>query len=130
MWPKLFAQLFELLPHATRLIPVADRYFASKAANEKANEAALAAMAEGVRGDLGQVTKAHAGLYRQLQEVSAQVGEAGEDAKRTRLSMEQQGHRIERLELQVVSLGRWLKAGTAVIVVLLAALIYIGTRAH
>jgi hypothetical protein len=130
MWPKLFAQLFELLPHATRLIPVADRYFASKAANEKANEAALAAMAEGVRGDLGQVTKAHAGLYRQLQEVSAQVGEAGEDAKRTRLSMEQQGHRIERLELQVLSLGRWLKAGTAVIVVLLAALIYIGTRAH
>jgi hypothetical protein len=130
MWPKLFAQLFELLPHAARLIPVADRYFATKAAHEKANELALAAMAEDVRGDLGQVTKAHAGLYRQIQEVSAQIAEVGEDAKRTRLSMEQQGHRMESLELQVVSLGRWVKLGTVVVVVLLGVVIYLVGRAH
>jgi len=123
-------QLFELLPHVTRLVPIADKYFASKTANEKANEAALAAMAEGVRGDLGQVTKAHAGLYRQLQEVSAQVVEVGEDAKRTRLSIEQQGHRLENLESEVVWLSRWVKAGTILVVILLCVVIYLVTREH
>jgi hypothetical protein len=130
MWPKLFAQLFELLPHITRLVPIADKYFSSKTAGEKANEAALAAMAEGVRGDLGQVTKAHAGLYRQLQEVSAQVVEVGEDAKRTRLSIEQQGHRLESLESEVVWLGRWVKGGMVLVVVLLGVVIYLVTREH
>jgi hypothetical protein len=130
MWPKLFMQLFELLPHVTRLVPIADKYFSSKTANEKANEAALAAMAEGVRGDLGQVTKAHAGLYRQLQEVSAQVVEVSEDAKRTRLSIEQQGHRLENLESEVVWLSRWVKAGTILVVILLCVVIYLVTREH
>jgi hypothetical protein len=130
MWPKLFAQLFELLPHVTRLVPIADRYFSSKAANERANEAALAALAEGVRGDLGQVTKAHAGLYRQLQEVSAQVAEVGEDAKRTRLAMEQQGHRLENLESEVLWLGRWLKGGMILVVILLGVVIYLVAQAH
>ena len=130
MWPKLFMQLFELLPHVTRLVPIADKYFSSKTANEKANEAALAAMAEGVRGDLGQVTKAHAGLYRQLQEVSTQVVEVSEDAKRTRLSIEQQGHRLENLESEVVWLSRWVKAGTILVVILLCVVIYLVTREH
>ena len=123
-------QLFELLPHVTRLVPIADKYFSSKTANEKANEAALAAMAEGVRGDLGQVTKAHAGLYRQLQEVSAQVVEVGEDAKRTRLSIEQQEHRLENLESEVVWLSRWVKAGTILVIILLCVVIYLVTREH
>ena len=123
-------QLFELLPHVTRLVPIADKYFSSKTANEKANEAALAAMAEGVRVDLGQVTKAHAGLYRQLQEVSAQVVEVSEDAKRTRLSIEQQGHRLENLESEVVWLSRWVKAGTILVIMLLCAVIYLVTREH
>src|ERR1700727_2506888 len=130
MWPKLLMQLFELLPHISRLVPMADKYFSQKAAAEKANEAALAAMAEGVRGDLGQVTKAHAGLYRQLQEVSAQVVEVGEDAKRTRLSIEQQGHRLENLESEVVWLSRWVKAGTILVVILLCVVIYLVTREH
>ena len=123
-------QLFELLPHVTRLVPIADKYFSSKTTNEKANEAALAAMAEGVRGDLGQVTKAHAGLYRQLQEVSAQVVEVSEDAKRTRLSIEQQGHRLENLESEVVWLSRWVKAGTILVIILLCVVIYLVTREH
>src|SRR6202020_1241661 len=130
MWPKVIAQLFELLPHITRLVPMADRYLSSKTASEKATEAALTAMAEGVRGDLGQVTKAHAGLYRQIQEVSAQIAEVSEDAKRTRLSIEQQGHRLESLELQVVALGRWVKVGAVLVVVLLGIVIYLVTRAH
>src|ERR1700722_16735290 len=120
MWPKVIAQLFELLPHISRLLPMADKFLTSKAAAEKANEAALAAMAEGVRGDLGQVTKAHAGLYRQLQEQSAQIAEVGEEAKRARLSIEQHEHRMETLEQQIRPLGLWVKLGGSLLVVLVA----------
>src|SRR5258707_2892799 len=121
MWPKVFTQLFELLPHITRLVPMADRYFSSKTASEKANEAAMAAMAEGVRGDLGQVTKAHAGLYRQLQDQSAQIAEVSEDVKRTRLSMEQHEHRMSTLESNMTSLGSWVKAVASLLVGLAVA---------
>jgi hypothetical protein len=120
MWPKVIAQLFELLPHISRLLPMADKYFNQKAAAEKANEAAMAAMAEGVRGDLGQVTKAHVGLYRQLQEQSAQITGVSEEVKATRLSVEQQANRVEALELAVSSLGLWLKIGVSLLVVLAA----------
>jgi hypothetical protein len=128
MWPKVIAQLFELLPHITRLVPMADKYFSSKTASEKANEAAVAAMAEDVRGDLGQVTKAHAGLYRQLQEQSAQIAEVSEEMKRARLSIEQHEHRMLTLEANVTSLGWWVKAGVSVLVVLVVAVIVLLVR--
>jgi hypothetical protein len=128
MWPKVIAQLFELLPHITRLVPMADRYLSSKTASEKANEAAMAAMAEGVRGDLGQVTKAHAGLYRQLQEQSAQIAEVGEEVKRARLAVEQQEGRLVPLESKIASLEWWIKGGVSLLVVLAA--VAIGLLVH
>ncbi len=118
MWPKVIAQLFELLPHISRLLPLADKFFTSKAASEKATEAAMVAMAEGVRGDLGQVTAAHMGLYRQLQDQSAQITTVGEEVKRARLSMEQHEHRMATLEKGVASFGLWLKAGVSLLLVL------------
>jgi septal ring factor EnvC (AmiA/AmiB activator) len=123
MWPKVIAQLFELLPHITRLVPMADRYLSSKTASEKANEAAMAAMAEGVRGDLGQVTKAHAGLYRQLQDQSLQIAEVGEEVKRTRVSIEQHEQRMAAFESNVASLEWWIKGGVSLLVVLGAVVI-------
>jgi chromosome segregation ATPase len=128
MWPKVIAQLFELLPHISRLLPMADKFFASKAASEKANEAALAAMAEGVRGDLGQVTKAHAGLYRQLQELSAQVTEVNEELKRARLAVEQHDHRLESLNVKTRAIGRWVKAVFFVLVIMMGAVLVILER--
>ena len=123
MWPKVIAQLFELLPHITRLVPMADKYLSSKTASEKATEAAMAAMAEGVRGDLGQVTKAHAGLYRQLQDLSAQIAEVGEEVKRARLSVEQHENRMVALESSVASLQWWIKGGISLLVVLAGVVI-------
>jgi hypothetical protein len=123
MWPKVIAQLFELLPHISRLIPMADKYFSTKTASEKATEAAMAAMAEGVRGDLGQVTKAHAGLYRQLQDQSAQIAEVSEEVKQARASIDQRDHRLEAMELRVASLGLWIKAGLSLVVLLLVVVI-------
>ena len=130
MWPKLLAQLFELLPHVSRLIPMADRFFASRAATDRATEAAMAAMAEGVRGDLGQVTKAHAGLYRQLQEQGAQLDEVRDDLKRVRTVLEQRENRIETLESQVTSLGWWIKLGISLVIVLLAVILWLLVRAR
>ncbi len=118
MWPKVIAQLFELLPHVSRLLPMADKFLTSKAAAEKANETALAAMAEGVRGDLGQVTKAHAGLYRQLQDQTAQIAGVGEEVKLARLSIDQHERKIEALERSIAALGLWIKAGISLIVIL------------
>jgi len=123
MWPKVIAQLFELLPHISRLLPMADKYFNSKAAAEKANEAAMAAMAEGVRGDLGQVTKAHVGLYRQLQEQSAQLTGVSEQVTATRTVIGQQADRVESLELKVASLGWWIKIGVSLLIVSAAVII-------
>jgi hypothetical protein len=128
MWPKLLMQLFELLPHISRLVPMADKYFSQKAAAEKANEAALAAMAEGVRGDLGQVTKAHAGLYRQLQDLSAQVTVVGETAEAARVAAAKQDSRVEELERQVAVVGVWVKIGVSVMVVLLGVVIWLLAR--
>jgi hypothetical protein len=118
MWPKVIAQLFELLPHITRLVPMADKYFSSKTATEKATEAAMIAMADGVRGDLGQVTKAHAGLYRQLQEQSAQITQVSDEVKQARLAFEKHNHSLETLEQQMTSLGLWVKVGVSLLVVL------------
>jgi hypothetical protein len=123
MWPKVIAQLFELLPHITRLVPMADRYFSTKTASEKANEAAMTAMAEGVRGDLGQVTKAHAGLYRQLQDQSIQIAEVAEEVKRARLAVEQHEHRMVALETTVASLAWWIKGGISLLIILAAVAI-------
>lgn len=130
MWPKVLMQLFELLPHVTRLVPMADKYFSQRSATEKANEAALMAMAEGVRGDLGQVTKAHAGLYRQLQEQGAQIADLSEEVRRTRTSIEQHDHRMEALDAKLASLGVWIKGGVSVIVLLLIVAIWLLARAR
>ena len=128
MWPKVIAQLFELLPHITRLVPMADKYLSSKTASEKATESAMAAMAEGVRGDLGQVTKAHAGLYRQLQEQSAQIAQVGEDVKAARLAVEQHEARMVALESKIAAFEWWIKGGISLLVVL--AGVAIGLLVH
>lgn len=119
MWPRVLMQLVELLPHATRLIPIAERYFASKNTNEQANVAALAALSEDVQADLGQVAKAHAGLYRQLQEQNTQIAGVGDDVRQIRSSLEQADRRIKTLEERIGGLNLWIRLGVSVITVLL-----------
>lgn len=123
MWPKIIAQLVELLPHVSRLVPMADSFLSSKAAAERASESAMIAMAEGVRGDLGQVTAAHAGLYRSLQDLSAQIVEIGHETRASRQITEQQQHRIDAIEHQIASLGLWVKGGVSVLAVLAAVIL-------
>jgi hypothetical protein len=130
MWPKVLMQLFELLPHVTRLVPIADRYLSARAATENASESAFAAMAEGVRGDLGQVAAAHAGLYRQLQEQGGRISDLSEDVRNARAAVEQSERRVEALDRKVDSIGLWLKVSVSLVVVLLVLVIVLLTHIH
>jgi septal ring factor EnvC (AmiA/AmiB activator) len=120
MWPKAFAQLIELTPHLTRLIPMADRFFQSKTAGEEANRRAMEAMAEGLRGDLGQVTASHSGLYRQLNEQSARISDVATDVAAVKRGTESVEARLTRLES---SLARQTIFLTLTLLLLAAAII-------
>jgi chromosome segregation ATPase len=98
MWPKL---LLDLLPHFSRLLPVADKYLARISANEKAQVAELAALSLDVRKQMGRVTETQAEVARQLQQQSAQIAEIAVDVARTRMGIEGAEERIAKLEKTV-----------------------------
>jgi hypothetical protein len=122
--------LLELLPHITRLVPAADKYFSSRSASERAQEAALTAMADGVRGDLGKLTAAHADIYVALKEQSAQLeeqgvrlAEAAAEAKWARVLAESAEQRFANLEKRM-TLG--IRLVGAVLAMLVATLVLLG----
>lgn len=126
MWPKALAQLLELLPHLTRLLPLADRFLQSKTVDHEANTRAMQAMAEGLRGDLGQVTASHAGLYRQLNEQSVKLSELTSDMHATNVALDTTSRRIARLEDElslVTKLAVGLCFGLFVAIVLIVILL-------
>jgi len=117
MWPKL---LFDLLPHFARLAPVADKYFNSRTASDKAQEAALAALGEDVRREMGQVSEAQAGFSRQLKEQGQQIATSSVEVARVRLAIESAEARIAKLEKR---LGVALKLLVAVLVLAVVAVV-------
>ena len=123
MWPRVLKQLVELLPHISRLVPVAERYFSTKASGDRSNELALAALAEGMQSDLGQVTKANAGLYRQIQEQGALITGVGDEVRQVRTALDTFDRKIAALEQRVNSLQVWIRVGISVIVVLLLVIL-------
>lgn len=128
MWPMLL----ELLPHFTRLAPLADKYFSSRGDEEKAHAAALAALGEEVRGGLGRVDEAHAGLQQALNEQGEQIAEVGVEATRARMAVEAVEHRVAKLEqsqatmLRVAVAGLVLLAG--IVVMLIVVLVKLKAR--
>ena len=125
MWPKAISQLIELLPHVSRLLPMADRFLNAKTADAEASRSAMQQMAEGLRGDLGQVTASHAGLYRQLNEQSGKLSELSSDVSTVKRSVESLDPRLTRLEQQnsrltlLLGLSLVLLAGVLVLAVIL-----------
>lgn len=101
MWPKALTQLIELAPHLSRLVPMADRFLQSKSAGEEANRRAMDAMTEGLRGDLGQVTASHAGLYRQLNEANEKLATVSADARSARQAAEALEFRLNHTEARL-----------------------------
>ena len=131
MWPKILAQLIpqlvDLLPHVKRVVPMADKFLSSKAASD----AAIAAMAAGVRTDLGEVANANAGLSRQMNDLGAQIATVGETAEQARTSATALGDSVATLHRELRSL-RSLLVATLVFVVLLAVMVawLLLTRSH
>jgi ABC-type transporter Mla subunit MlaD len=97
MWPKAVSSLIELAPHITRLVPLADRFFNSKSAEADASRTAMQQMAEGLRGDLGQVTASHAGLYRQLNDQSEKLSTLSTDLNSLKHTMDATENRLVRM---------------------------------
>jgi len=127
MWPKM---LFELLPHFARLMPMADKYLSTRSASEKAQEAAMAALADDMRSDLARSTDAQAALRRQMQEHTAHLGEVALDVTRLRMVVEGVDAWMAKLEASMaaveakaVSAVKLLGAVVALLVVAFALLI-------
>jgi septal ring factor EnvC (AmiA/AmiB activator) len=118
MWPKALAQLIELAPHITRLLPLADRFFQSKSAEAEASRTAMEQMADGLRGDLGQVTASHAGLYRQLNDQSEKLSTLSADLRSVKASVESVEAQLNLIEKRLTAL----KGGLIIVLLLLSTI--------
>jgi chromosome segregation ATPase len=121
MWPKM---LLELLPHFARLVPAADKYFNTRSSSDRAQEAALAALGEEVRGRIGGVAETQSGIDRQLQAQNAQIAELSVDVTRARIAAEGTEARVAKLEATVEATGKLLWS-VAVLLVGVAAMLVV-----
>jgi len=128
MWPKAISSLIELAPHITRLVPLADRFFQSKSADAEASRTAMEQMAAGLRGDLGQVTASHAGLYRQLNDQSEKLSNIAADVHASRLTTDALEARLTHLEQQISQL--WLISAAAVVLLIVVSILSILILVH
>ena len=128
MWPKAISSLIELAPHITRLVPLADRFFQSKSADADASRTAMEQMAAGLRGDLGQVTASHAGLYRQLNDQSEKLSDIAADVHASRLTTDALEGRLTHLEQQTSQL--WLLSAGAVVLLVVVCILSILILVH
>ncbi|HEY5055184.1 MAG TPA: hypothetical protein VII58_03440 [Acidobacteriaceae bacterium] len=122
MWPKI---LLELLPHFTRVLPLADRYFSNRGDQDKAHAAALASLGEEVRGGLGRVDELQAGMQQALKEQSGQIAEVGVEATRARMAAEQVEQRVAKLERRATATLMVAEAGFVLLVVAVVLLIVV-----
>lgn len=120
MWPKVLAQLFELLPHISRVVPLADRYLSTRSSTDTA----ITTMATDVRSDLGRVAKAHMDLAERLDQFAGHVDGIAAEARQTRAAAQNVEVRITALERHLGGL-RLLLFLTLAAVLLCAALLVI-----
>jgi hypothetical protein len=126
MWPRLIAQLVELLPHIARLIPLADRYLTTRstaeASADPASHAALTQLTEALRSDLAAASEAQAQINSQI---NAQL--ATQATQITGLS-----EQLEFVTGHVKRLGVWLITSAVLngllLLAILALLLHSGTH--
>jgi hypothetical protein len=125
MWPRLFSQLVELLPHATRLLPMADNYLAVRRegaqSQSAAQAAAMAQIAESLRVDVGRVADSYNALARQISEQKTQIALLHESLEVAQTQSITQTRQLEWITTDLNTVRVWVKFGTVVIVLLLAA---------
>ncbi len=124
MWPRIISQLeqlAELLPYLKHIVPLADKFLASKSAND----AAVNALVEGVRSDLARLAPANADLAGQLGDLSTKVNSLASITEQTRTLTEDTrtlttslGNGILALERQIRSLRALLITALALVAIL------------
>ncbi len=90
--------LFDLLPHLSRLVPMAERFLATRGAREQEEQAALSALTATLLPELGRIGEAHAGVQQALGEQAVQVSAVAVEVTRVRLGVEAMEARIGVLE--------------------------------
>ncbi|MDE1160565.1 MAG: hypothetical protein PW792_01315 [Acidobacteriaceae bacterium] len=118
MWPKVIAQLIELLPHVTRLVPMADRFLQSRAGNDDATRESM----DKLQAELGRTISAQESVYRQINEQGERIDTALGEVRSARAAVEASAARLAGVEAKVGSL-RGLLVGTVVLNVVLIALV-------
>jgi septal ring factor EnvC (AmiA/AmiB activator) len=137
MWPKTFLQLLELAPHVTRLVPVADRYFQSRAEVRDRQRRELEQMrgemgqvADGMRGDLAQLAAAQAGVYHQLSEQSETLNKISADVRTIRVSCDEMESRLAEMEKRISRLWITFLVALVVFVIFAAGVVAVFTVLH
>jgi hypothetical protein len=124
MWPRLLAQLIELTPHVTRLVPLADNYFATRANGDRAHAAALNTLSDTMRSDLATISDSTTALSvrvnQQLADQTARITSMQRALEQAEADNITQNRQLEWLTRDVNSLRIWVKFGTATIILLLA----------
>jgi hypothetical protein len=123
MWPRLISQLIELLPHATRLVPMADNYLAVRREGEQAKANAIADLADTLRTDVGRVADSYNGLARQISEQKAQIVALQDALEVAQTQSFTQTKQLEWITSDMNTIRVWVKFGTVIIVVLLVAVV-------
>ena len=123
MWPRIFSQLIEFLPHATRLMPIADNYLAVRREGEQAKANAIADLAENLRTDIGRVSDSYNGLARQISEQKTQIAVMQDALEVAQTQSITQTKQLEWITTDLDAVRKWVKFGTAIIVVLLIVVV-------
>ena len=108
MWPKA---LLELLPHLTRLVPIANRYFQAKGANDDATRLAverkLDEVATALRKDIAEAsaTLPAADLSRQLTKQTGALADLATGLRAIQAQLEGFDTRLTSLEKRSSSMA-------------------------
>ncbi|HXB63004.1 MAG TPA: hypothetical protein VNU94_09180 [Acidobacteriaceae bacterium] len=122
---RLYQQFMDLAPHLAKLLPVLEHVvIGTNFTGALAGSAAAAATVDltAVHTHLDEVTKANTALVRQLQDQTIQIAGVEEEVRRLRMALEHSERRVERVEMELVSVGLWVKLLGGATVLLLAAL--------
>ena len=107
---------------------MADNYLASRRERDRAQAAALAEFADGMRGDIGRVTDTYDALSRQLADQKQQILALRESLDLAQTNSTLQTKQLEWITSDVNSLRVWVKFGMVIIVLLLSALIVLAVQ--
>ncbi len=118
---RLLFQLSELLPHLSRLVPMAERYFSG-------DRNALPPVMKELRENMDDLHTFHSTLARQLQDQSVQLAAVEEELKRLRLSTLRTEELSEQMQKGIRGLRGWLLAIAAMATLSLAGVLAIAAH--